>query len=381
MRILWQWAVLACILVASCSKPEPGLDNDTVDLNKVREFDARLRLNDLQSIGSHNSYKQAIPPAELAMIALTAQDEARSLDYAHLPIAAQLDRGMRQLELDVYHDPDGGLFADPLLPRATAGQTGARVYDPALMDEPGLKVLHAHDVDVWSHCPTFVVCLEAVRDWSLANPTHTPIMVMVEAKDQPLKIPGAVTPLAFDEAAFASLDAEIMSVFEPDHLIVPDLVRGDYGTLRDGVLNGGWPTLDVARGKVFFTLDAGSSRDGTYSRGRASLEGLVLFTSTDDFDAPHAAYRTMNNPKRDGEAIRQAVSRGFVIRTRADAGTVEARTGDTTRLEAALASGAQFISTDYYEPRTEWSDYRARLPGDVTTRCNPVTASLICAGE
>jgi len=69
-----------------------------------------LSLVDLQTIGSHNSYKIEIPENELQLIALTSPDAARGLDYGHLPIEEQLDLGMRQLEIDVARDPDGGLY-------------------------------------------------------------------------------------------------------------------------------------------------------------------------------------------------------------------------------------------------------------------------------
>ena len=47
-------------------------------------------------------------------------------------------------------------------------------------------------------------------------------------------------------------------------------------------------------------------------------------------------------------------------------------------IEAALASGAQYISTDYYKAREEWSAYRAKLPGNIITRCNPVRTEQNC---
>ena len=70
--------------------------------------------------------------------------------------------------------------------------------------------------------------------------------------------------------------------------------------------------------------------------------------------------------------IQDSVKQGFLVRTRADADTVEARSGDTKRRETALASGAQYVSTDYYVPRTEFSDYKVGLPDGAVTRCNPV---------
>lgn len=44
------------------------------------------------------------------------------------------------------------------------------------------------------------------------------------------------------------------------------------------------------------------------------------------------------------------VRRGFIVRTRADAGTIEALENDYSRWEAAQRSGAQIITTDYYLP-------------------------------
>ena len=49
--------------------------------------DRKLRLNDVQVRGTHNSYHPPLPPPE-----------------------RQLDEGMRQLELDVFGDPSGRFF-------------------------------------------------------------------------------------------------------------------------------------------------------------------------------------------------------------------------------------------------------------------------------
>ncbi len=44
-----------------------------------------------------------------------------------------------------------------------------------------------------------------------------------------------------------------------------------------------------------------------------------------------------------------------------------------TQRDKALASGAQFVSTDYPEPDKRFSDYRVGLPGGVVARANPVS--------
>jgi len=66
----------------------------------------------------------------------------------------------------------------------------------------------------------------------------------------------------------------------------------------------------------------------------------------------------INNPKGDGGKIREMVKRGYMIRTRADADTKEARANDKSGFVAACASGAQIITTDYYYKSTFFpSDY------------------------
>ncbi len=337
-----------------------------------------LKLNDLQAVGSHNSYKRFIPAPELAMIKATSPDAAIALDYGHRSLTEQLDLGMRQIELDLFYDPKGGRYADPALPRRAKDMPGAADYDSAPMAAPGFKVFHAQDVDVYSSCPTFIACLTEIKAWSDANPSHVPILIMMNAKDAPIDNPEAVVPLPFDAAAYDALDAEALSVFGRQRIITPDDVRGDRPTLRQAVLDGGWPTLDAARGKVLFALDEGVKKVAIYRRGKASLEGLPMFINSGDETAPHAAYFTLNNPLKQMARIKTAVEAGFLVRTRADANTLEARVNDTTRREAAFASGAQYISTDYYLPREDFGPYQVRLPGTVPARCNPVRRDEEC---
>lgn len=330
------------------------------------------RMSDIQTIGSHNSYKLAIPPRELALLEAQAPQWALALDYAHIPITEQLDLGMRQVELDVFYDPEGGRYADPLAPKLVDND-----FDTTDLDQPGFKVLHVQDVDPRSSCALFIQCLSEIKTWSEENPDHVPILILINAKQVPIELPGATLPLKFDGAAFDELDAEIRSVFEGDALISPDTIRGNAPTLRDAVLGDGWASLDQSRGKVFFALDEGPDVIDVYRRGLASLDGLAMFVNSSDATASDAAYFTINDPVTDAEKIAARVQQGFIVRTRADADTREARTGDRTRLDAALASGAHYVSTDYYQPRTEWSDYVAQLPAGDTVRTNPLSTCRI----
>lgn len=337
-------------------------------------MDAALRMNDLTAVGTHNSYKLGIPAPELAVM-VAANPGAANLDYGHRPLAAQLDAGARQLEIDVLHDPRGGRYARP---RSVLGGE-APVGDAfrQVMAALGFKTLHMADVDFRSSCLTFVACLREIRDWSRVHPDHAPILIMLNAKTGQASLPGSVTPLDFDAAAWDALDAEILSVFDAAALITPDQVRGGHATLREGVLAGGRPTLGQARGKVFFALDEGSEKVSAYAAGRPSLQGRAMFVNTDEA-SPAAAYLTLNDPVAQQDRIRAAVRQGFIVRTRADADTQEARTADVTRRSAAFASSAQYVSTDYMWADPRFPTYQVRLAGGAAAACNPVRVEGRC---
>lgn len=337
-------------------------------------LDGSLKLNDLIAVGTHNSYKTAIPGPVLAALG----PRGRDLAYAHRPLVEQLDAGARQLEIDVYYDPQGGRFADPALLKA-AGIALEPARRQALA-RPGFKVLHVPDSDVLSSCATLTDCLRIVRGWSQAHPDHTPLLLMFNAKTDRSSVPGGVDALPFDEAAFDALDAEIRAILPPSMLITPDDVQGGYPTLREAVLANAWPTLGASRGRIMFALDEGPEKVAIYRGRRRSLEGRVFFVNAPE-DSPAAAYMTLNDPIADGDRIRRAVQAGFVVRTRADAGTAEARTNDVRRREAALSSGAQYVSTDYFWPDPQFAGgYRVRLPHGAASQCNPVRAPRACRG-
>ncbi|HEY4939950.1 MAG TPA: phosphatidylinositol-specific phospholipase C1-like protein [Rhizomicrobium sp.] len=339
-------------------------------------MDKNLHLNDIVTVGTHNSYKAAIPDKIMSLIKAAASRMAQGLDYSHLPLADQLNDGARAIEIDVVYDPLGGLYAHP----AGAAMTG-EVLTPdyvATMSKPGFKVLHVQDIDFHAVCITFVACLHDLKDWSKAHPDHVPILVTMNAKDDAIPMPGSVTPLKFDGAAFDAWDAEIRSVFSRGELVTPDQVQGGAPTLRDAVTSHGWPSLGETRGKFLFALDESGAKIAAYIGGRKSLEGRVMFVNAPE-DSPAAAYLTLNETS-DIARIAADVQKGFLVRTRADADTVEARTNDTARRDKALVSGAQYVSTDYMQPDTRFGPYLARMPAGVVAACNPQRAPARCAG-
>lgn len=333
-----------------------------------------LRFNEIQFLGSHNSYKARIDPPLLERLRIDNAATAASLDYAHLPLEDQLDLGLRKVELDVYYDPAGGRYTSPLGIRVIPN---ASPYDPdGQMKRPGFKVFHVQDIDFRSHCPLLVDCLERIRSWSDAHEGHLPIVITVNAKDDVIDVPGFVAPLPFTGEAWQALDDEIRSAVG-SRLLIPDDIRRDRPTLREAVLDG-WPRLEEVRGRILFVLDDAAEKKASYLRGHPSLAGRVMFVDVPE-DHPAAAIRIVNDPRERGDYITSLVRQGFIVRTRADADTREARSGDDTRFRAALESGAQIISTDYYvEDERFGTGYRVSLGEGVVARCNPVSAGREC---
>ena len=338
-----------------------------------------LRLNQIQVIGTHNSYHAGLTPGVAKLLQARKPQAFDDLDYQHAPLTVQLDHGVRQVELDIYGDDKGGRFDRPFGAAFSPG--GLKAFDPGgVMSKPGFKVMHIQDIDYVSNCQPFIACLSEIRGWSRAHPDHVPIYILVETKTQEAlpDVPGMASPEPWTSSALNALDAEIRSVFPAKEIVTPDAVRGAHRTLREAVIDGGWPTLAASRGKVVFLLDQ-TNVTATYVAGHPSLSGRVAFTNADP-EAPDAAFVEKN----DGPpaTITALVKQGFIVRTRADADTKEARTGEMKRRDAALQSGAQIVSTDYpaSEP-SRWTRYKVELPGGAAARCDPINAFKTCELE
>jgi Phosphoinositide phospholipase C, Ca2+-dependent len=353
----------------------------------ARSRDGDVRLNEIQAIGTHNSYKRETTEAEQQtydQLISTPGDYDAFLEYSHPRLANQLARqDIRGLEIDLFGDPQGGLYANPLV-RQRMGL--GPLTDPA-WQAPGIKVLHIADFDYATTCVAFVACLQQVKAWSDANPRHAPLPIMLELKqsDRRAVEQGGVVAPPWDVAALDALDAEIRSVFGPRDIVEPDDVRHGRLTLEDSVLRRGWPRLSEARGQVLFLLDnePGPIRDA-YRAGRPNLEGRPIFTNARPGEAD-AAFLKRNEPRGANTAlIQDLVRRGYYVRTRSDVPLATVTANDPAMLQAALSSGAQLISTDFAEigmsARYD-SDFIAEMPDGGTLRCNPVNAPRWCADD
>ena len=86
----------------------------------------------------------------------------------------------------------------------------------------------------------------------------------------------------------------------------------------------------------------------------------------------------LDDPIADSARIKAALAANMLVRTRADADTVQARADDTRTRDAALPGGAQFVSRDDEVRDRRFGPYVVRMPGGTPARCNPVTAPPGC---
>jgi hypothetical protein len=317
-------AVLGLVMAAIGCAATDGEDAEASSADLAQA--SVLRMNQFQAKGTHNSYHD-----------MRWWMPVTALRYDMQPLDVQLEKqGVRAFELDL---------------QFTKGH------------------FEVHHIDTWdagSTCPSFTDCLAKLKGWSDAHPKHEPLFVQLEAKDD------------FDasnaDAYQAALDQEILSVWPKDRIVTPDDVKGAAASVKDAITTTGWPTMESARGKIVFFLQPDEGRRSYYTHGDHDLDGRLMFVNS-GLDRPYAAITILDTPS--DPRIPAAVKAGFIVRTRADADVEEAISNDHTHEEAAWASGAQIVSTDFPVEVSNY-DYFVTLPGGTVSRCNPVNAPAGC---
>jgi hypothetical protein len=324
--------LVTAVGVASSASPHPQ--------------DATLRVDNVQVLGTHNSYH--LRPDR------TMKPEDAS-NYAHPPLDQQLASGIRSLEIDVQNGPD-------------------------------YPVYHSIILDQSSNCPTLSACLGTIAQWSSANPGHVPITVFMELKEIPTdpKLQPVIDNFVqtnhlapWDATSLDGLDTVVRNSFG-NQLVTPDEVRGKHATLRDAITSSGWPTLAKTRGRVMVVFNSEKHRD-LYASGTPSLHGRPMFVFWPTATKPSSAIVSVAQP--DAARIAKLLHQHMIVRTEADANGVEARANDLTRATTAIKSGAQIVATDYPVADPTVGPYLVSLPNNVFVRCDPVTAPKTCRDD
>lgn len=327
------------------------------------------RLNQARWLGSHNSFKPVLPAAYYDTLAtrlqqlaepparLQLQDKLQTLRYGHASLTSQLNSGLRLLELDFLKDDAGGSFARPLfgaeLKQALQQQQpaeNAAQYFPAILTQPGFKVLHLPDIDFASHCAQARDCIAALALWSKTNPGHWPVLIVINVREQGAGgyLPASLAATASQAEPWLAADYQALEQLwldglGRDRLLTPDDVSKAPLSLAASVQQHGWPTLKQAAGRFLLLFDGSPAQLALYRSGHPSLQGRLMFGNY-AADTDEAAIRVLNDPATQQAEITSALAQGLLVRTRSDDGNVL----QPARFQAALTSGAQFISSDFY---------------------------------
>jgi len=290
-------------------------DADPGDTGLPRVLDDALTIAQVQAVGTHNSYH-------------VDTTGFGPWNYTHRPLDEQLDLGVRQFELDVW-------------------DTGVE----------GIEVVHLPGLDAGVTCGTLADCVQRQVDWSAAHPDHVPLVTLVEPKSSD------------PTGAFHDVLDAILRDAWGERLFVPADLQAGHDDLPGALAAEGWPTLGEMRGTALYVLhDGGAHRDAYLTRSDPAL----FLDGYGDLNVPWAAVHSLNDPN--DPRMADVLAAGHLVRTRADGDVEEPAAGDTTRRDAAIASGAHFLSTDFPEPHPE-TGYVVDLDG---VACNPVTAPASC---
>lgn len=327
--------LVAVVLLAACQSeddPEPtpvvdacGDAGSTWGPIVPGPRDGDLDLSMVQARATHNSYHQQ-PESVIDA----------SWGYTQPPLTDQLGMyGVRGLELDVH-----------------------------LLDDGGWEVFHIPGLDDLTSCRALDDCLHEICAWSAANPSHAPVMVWIEPKDDTTALLAEYQPIT---GHYAELEDRIRAYFPPDRLYVPDDWRRGAADLRTASATQGPPLLGDVRGKVLFgLLDSGDHRDA-YLAESPDLAGRILFPDSSGAE-PYSALVKDATP----EEIGGLVELGLVVTGNVD-GAGEPDNAATR--DAALAAGIQYAASDFPAPS---DGYWMELPDADPVRCNPAFAPDDC---
>jgi len=133
------------------------------------------------------------------------------------------------------------------------------------------------------------------------------------------------------------------------------------------------------RGRAIYVLHSSEAWRGHLTADDTEVGERALFAEAGgDLTCKMCAYQVMNDPMN--SEIATALAAGQLVRTRADVDSVQARENDPTQRDAAFASGAHAVSTDWPAPHPD-TGYVVALPEGRSGRCNPVTAPVECTDD
>lgn len=292
---------------------EPLDENEFVNFNLL---DDTTKLNEMQMLATHNSYKKTGVPLGRLFVGLgDSFDEARALKYGYHQLTEQFESGIRSMEFDLRLRKDQFMLT------------------------------HVPLVDNSSVAPNFSLALEEIKLFSEHNPDHIPIIILLEIKSDWMILDHALQTIETEDLEKLNtllVDQLGNHLFQPNEMIQTGL------TLKETIQTTGWPSVTSLLGKVVFVLHPGSFTDMYYQMD-TTLQTLPMFIGIDSNNTTkdYASFVVHNDP--DIDAIKALVDDNFIVRTRIDSNLVF----EDQRYQDAISSGAQILTSDFTIGRSD----------------------------
>jgi len=305
------------------SKPDfaPASELDMSGFDIAVALENNIRLNEVQFLGTHNSYKAYNRFADQLMRRLIGPlgfSDGRVWSYGYEPLSAQLENGIRSFELDV------------------------------MREKKGFRCAHIPLVDYASVCPDFNLALKEIALWSDAHPGHLPITLLIEAKPTIFSGGMLLHPFNLDDVLF--LD-ELVAAALGDRLYTPkDMLRAhdDFKQMRAA---DDYPALSELLGKILVIYHYDWNTTEAYAAVDPATRALSMFPSMgqwvlywQDMDPNQAYVCFIIDNWSESPDMRQNVEvSNMLVRTRVDVFPWR----DDEWEAQALRTGAFIMTTDW----------------------------------
>ncbi len=291
--------------------------------NLEEAFERGVRINEIAVIGTHNSYQLLATPQKRALESvrsfLSSGEKGGNRSFEMDTFTEQLERGVRNLEIDIETVDDGG--------------------------DVSFIVTHNPLTDNASSAYDFEKGLEEILLWSENNPGHLPVYLLIEPKGNVDEI-NNMKNFSFEYAL--ELDNIIRETFG-DSLLTPELAMGGFATLEEMRMADAWPTLKDASGKIIVLLHpCDVTAEYIDSDTTMSSQAMFPMLRTEDIDKPYASFILDNEPENAIQNNKKTVDeKKLMVRSRAD----NYPDSDDGKYALADSCGSHIITTDY-PPRT-----------------------------
>lgn len=320
----------------------PVNEADFFSGNLQAELESGIKFNEMIFLATHNSY-QTPNTQQTKELYRNLSDLTFGLlspklgDFFSPTLTEQLNTGLRSFEIDIeVFDRDG---------------------------EVSFTCMHNPYIEMTTSCYDFELAMKELAMWSDNNPNHLPITIIIETKEffiplENMKAMGMDYMGEFEDVLRRSLGNKL---FTPS-----DMLRDyeSFGAMRRA---DDWCKVSDMLGKVLVLLhETGITED--YIKTDPSIKTQVMFPMLreKDIERDCASFIIANKPdklvKNSDDIIK---SKKLIVRTRAD----EFTNINPQRLENALASGAQIVSTDYpYRKDMAKDEYFVSFGGYTTVK-------------